>query len=116
MSGFTPTERLRAICLAFPEAQEQAFGGHTKPTWRVNGKIFALMEEQRDAVWFKAPPGGQAILIDVHPDTFFVPPYMGKNGWVGVRADSPDIDWDELHGLIAESYRLIAPKRLAARM
>lgn len=98
--------------MAFREAEEQAFGGHTRPTWRVNGKIFAMMEEQREAVWFKAPAGAQPILVEAHPDTFFVPPYVGHRGWVGVRVDLPGVDWDELRGLIAESYRMTAPKRL----
>ena len=109
------TERLRELCMAFPEAHEQAFGGHTKPTWRVTGKIFAMMEEQREVVWFKAPPGAQAILVEAHPETFFVPPYVGHRGWVGVRTDLPGIEWEELRGLIAESYQMTAPKRLLRR-
>ena len=49
------------------------------------------------------------------PDRFFVPKYVGPKGWVGVRLDlraAPD--WDEMAEMIAESYCLIAPARLAA--
>ncbi|HEY3191807.1 MAG TPA: MmcQ/YjbR family DNA-binding protein, partial [Solirubrobacterales bacterium] len=46
-------------------------------------------------------------------DPFFLPPYVGGKGWVGVRLDRPDTDWDEVAELIATSYCLIAPKRLA---
>jgi predicted DNA-binding protein (MmcQ/YjbR family) len=106
-------ERLRELCLRFPESQEQPFGGVTTPTWRVNGKIFAQWEPKPvEAVWFKAAPGGQSILVDSRPEVYFVPPYMGLVGWVGARLASDVLDWDELAELIDESYRLIAPKRL----
>jgi predicted DNA-binding protein (MmcQ/YjbR family) len=107
-------ERLRAICLAFPEATEQVFGGHTNPTWRVKGKIFADFSDGdgREAVWVKGAPGAQAILVGANPDRFFAPPYVGPKGWIGIWIDG-DVDWDEVASLIAESYRLVAPKKLA---
>ena len=103
------TERLREICLAFPEAHEDVFGGHTKPTWRVRGKIFAMMSENAEDVTFKAAPGAQDILVGAHPDSYYVPRYVGSKGWVGVHADRDNIDWDELAGLLFESYQMIAP-------
>ena len=42
-----------------------------------------------------------------------MPPYVGHNGWVGVRLDV-EIDWDKLADIVEESYRMTAPKRLAA--
>jgi len=44
-----------------------------------------------------------------------VPPYVGQHGWIGVWFDvKPDtIDWDELGDIVADSYQLTAPKRLA---
>ena len=106
----TPTEKLRDICMAFPEAEEQVFGGHTKPTWRVRGKIFAMMSEEVEDVTFKAAPGAQAILVGAHPGSYYVPRYVGSKGWVGVHADRDEVNWDELAGLLFESYQLIAPK------
>jgi predicted DNA-binding protein (MmcQ/YjbR family) len=47
------------------------------------------------------------------PSRFFVPAYVGHKGWLGARLDVSQ-DWTELTGLIQDSYRLIAPKRLAA--
>jgi predicted DNA-binding protein (MmcQ/YjbR family) len=47
--------------------------------------------------------------------SFFVPAYVGSKGWVGARLDIEQ-DWDELTELIHDSYRLIAPKRLAAQL
>ena len=110
-----PRDRLRAICLALPEAVEQEAWGD--PTWRVRGKIFA-MEKRGDgrlSVWLKAPPGAQDVLTAASPARFFVPPYVGHRGWIGVRLDTGP-DWDELARLVAQSWRMTAPKRLAAAL
>ena len=63
---------------------------------------------------FKAPPGSQEVLVGADPEQFFVPPYVGHKGWVGMRLDG-DPDWQEVATLVARSYRLIAPRRLAPR-
>lgn len=107
--------RLREICLALPEAVEKPFGGHTAPTFRVRAKMFAMTTEDGEATWLKAGPGVQEALVASAPERYFVPPYVGPKGWVGVRLDTGP-DWDELTELVEESYRLIAPKRLAARL
>ena len=110
-----PLAKLRTMCMAYPEAHEKVFGGHTIPTFRVRDKIFAQYEESegRPAVWCKAAPGAQAVLVGADPGRFFVPPYIGHAGWVGVRLDGA-VDWEHLAEMIEESYRLIAPKRLLA--
>ncbi len=112
-----PLSTLRAICLAFPEAAEQGFGGHeSSPTFRVRDKIFAMFTDDhhgdgRVAVWCKAPHGAQEVMVGSDPERFFVPPYVGPKGWIGVRLDRP-VDWDQLAGLVEESYRMTAPRRL----
>jgi predicted DNA-binding protein (MmcQ/YjbR family) len=108
-----PLDRLRAICLALPEATEA--GGVGDPTFRVRDKIFAMRHGVggRMSMWCKAPPGAQAALVGSDPERFFVPPYVGCHGWVGVWLDM-ELDWDEVAELIEESYRMTAPKRLAA--
>ncbi|GGO21925.1 phosphoribosylglycinamide formyltransferase [Microbispora rosea subsp. aerata] len=103
--------RLREICLALPEAVEKPFGGHTAPAYRVGDKMFAMTSEDGRSLTFKAGPGVQEALVASDPERFFVPPYVGRNGWVGARLDAEQ-DWDEIAGLIEDSYRLIAPKRL----
>jgi predicted DNA-binding protein (MmcQ/YjbR family) len=108
-----PTDRLRAICLALPDAIEMETWGD--PTFRVRGKIFA-MEKRGDgrlSVWCKAPPGSQMVLVGADPDRFFVPPYVGPKGWIGMRLDR-NPDWKEVAALVTRSYRLIAPKRFVA--
>lgn len=106
---------LRAICLALPEASEQ--GGVGNPTFKVRDKIFAMRHQMagRMSVWCKAPPGAQSALIQTSPHLFFVPPYVGHHGWVGMWLDV-DLDWDYIAELIEESYRMTAPKRLCARL
>lgn len=113
------TERLRSLCLALPEAHEKTAWGD--PIWRVQNKIFAMEKrgDGRVSLWCKAPEGSQAVLVGADPERFFVPPYVGHKGWVGVRLDEGAArigpDWDEVAALVRRSYVLVAPKRLAAR-
>jgi predicted DNA-binding protein (MmcQ/YjbR family) len=111
-----PTERLRAICLGLPEAEERETW--EIPTYRIRGKIFALesaMMDGRPNVWCKAQPGSQALLVGADPERFFVPPYLGHKGWVGMWLDRK-ADWKEVAELVRRSYRQIAPKKLAAKL
>jgi hypothetical protein len=113
----TPLERVRALCLALPEAEERPFGDHTQPAFRIRDKFFVLTSEDASSLTLKAPKGVQAILVESDPERFFVPKYVGHIGWVGVRLDgAASLDWDEVAELIAESYCLTAPKRLAAQV
>jgi predicted DNA-binding protein (MmcQ/YjbR family) len=107
--------RLRQICLAFPEASEQ--GGVGDPTFKVRGKIFAMRHRMdgRMSLWCKAPPGAQDVLVRAEPGRHFVPPYVGHHGWVGLWLDA-ETDWELAADLIEESYRMTAPKRLAAQL
>jgi hypothetical protein len=109
-----PIARLRALCLALPEAEERETWD--LPTFRVRGKIFAMAPGQgRDlAVWCKAPPGAQQVLVGADPDRFFAPPYVGPKGWIGIRLH-PAPDWAEVAGLVHRSWRLVAPKRLVVQ-
>lgn len=108
-------ERLRKICLALPEVDEKPFGGHTAPAFRVRDKLFVMTAE--DGTWMnlKGAPGVQQALIAGDPETFFVPRYTGKNGWIGVRLDRP-LDWDEVSELVEEAWRRTAPKRVVAQL
>lgn len=115
MSRPAISERLRDLCLALPAASDKLTWDH--PTYRVRDRIFA-MEVDRDrgpAVWLKAPPGSQAVLVGADPARFHIPPYVGPKGWVGVALDD-GLDWAELAVLVRRSYRLVAPKRLAAQL
>ena len=109
-------ERLRTICLALPEATEKVAWGD--PTWRVRNKIFTMqkgnVEGGTPSIWLKVEDGGQAVLVESKPERFFVPPYVGHKGWVGIDMARGRIPWGLVEELIRDSYRLIAPKRLTA--
>jgi predicted DNA-binding protein (MmcQ/YjbR family) len=111
----TPIARLRVLCMALPEAEERETWDI--PTFRVRDKIFAMAhpDKGRPSVWMKAPRGTQAILTEAAPDRFFSPPYVGHKGWIGVWLDV-DPDWDEMRALVERSWRMTAPKRLAATL
>jgi hypothetical protein len=106
---------LRRICLAFPEATERPFGGHRAPAFRVRDKLFLHLHEDGAAFTCKAPPGEQGLLVAADPDRYFVPAYVGHKGWVGVRLDA-GVDWEEVAELAEDSYRLVAPTTLVARL
>ena len=111
----TVVRNLRRICLAFPEATEKPFGGHDAPSFRVRDKLFLMLGESGETLTCKAGPGDQALLVASDPDRFFVPPYVGTKGWVGVRLGGR-VDWEEIAELAEDSYRLIAPRSLVARL
>ena len=110
----TPLERVRAICLALPEATERL--SHGAPTWFIAGKkTFVTFHDDHHGdgirgLWCAAPTGVQAELVDEEPERFYVPAYVGHRGWVGVRLDrSPD--WIEVAEIIEDAYRAVAGPR-----
>jgi hypothetical protein len=111
-----PLTKLRKLCLDLPEACEvEAWG---EPTFRAPKKMFAMFASAkthhgrgRPAVWFKATREDQARMIEAAPDCYFVPPYVGKSGWVGAWLDDV-ADWDEITEFLRDAYRSVAPKRL----
>ena len=113
-----PLPTLRRLCLALPETTERL--SHGEPTWFVRGKKTFVTyadhhHDDRLAFWCAAPPGAQEMLVEAAPERFFVPPYVGHRGWLGVRLDVP-VDWDEIADLVTDAYRQVAPKRLLAEL
>ena len=108
-------QRLQAICLALPEAEERQTW--EVQTFRVRDKIFAMYGEggEGQRVTCKAPPGVQQILVGSDPARFYVPPYVGHKGWIGIRLDD-SADWAEIGSLLERSYRMTAPKKLLASL
>jgi hypothetical protein len=109
--------RVTKICLALPEADREYNGQHA--SFRIKKKTFAyyLDDHHGDgivAITCKVLAGENLALIAANPARFYMPSYIGPKGWVALRLDTADIDWDEVGELIAGSYLQIAPKRLAA--
>ena len=110
--------RLLEICLALPDAEAVTPSGDFR-TCFVRGKKFAyyLDDHHGDgivSVCCKTGLIAQAELVAAEPERFYVPAYIGHRGWVAVRLDLASVDWDEVSELVRESYRAVAPKRLAA--
>ena len=111
-------ERIRRTCLALPEVIERL--SHGAPTFFVRGKrafVMVLTDHHGDgrfAIWCAAPDGLQRMLVEADPERFFVPPYVGHRGWLGVRLDR-SLDWDELTGIVEDAFAEIAPRALVER-
>jgi hypothetical protein len=109
--------RIREICLTLPETSERL--SHGAPTFFVRGKRAFLMVltdhhgDGRFAIWCAAPDGVQQLLEEADPERFFVPPYVGHRGWLGVRLDR-GLDWNELAGIAEDAYAEVAPAKLVA--
>jgi len=111
-------ETLRRLCLALPEATERL--SHGEPTWFVRDKKTFVTcadhhHDDRVAFWCAAPDGAQEALVAAHPERFFVPPYVGHRGWLGVWLDVA-VDWDEIEDLVVAAYRVVAPRKLVTEL
>jgi len=114
VTGRTILDRVRERCLLLPETSERL--SHGQPTFYVRRKTFVMYldnhhDDGRLALWCAAPEGMQHALVDDDPERYFVPPYVGHRGWLGVRLDR-DLTWDEVAGAIEDAYLTVAPRRL----
>ena len=110
MSEGPPIERVRGLCQAWPEVTERV--SHGEPTWFHRDKrSFATgadhHHDDRVAVWLAAPPGARDALVEAEPERYFVPPYVGHRGWIGVYLDVT-VDWETLEELVGSAYHTIA--------
>ena len=110
----SPLSRIRKICRALPDTQEvEAWG---EPTFRVENKIFAMYASATNhhgagqhSIWLMSTPVNQSLMVQAKPKRFFVPPYVGTVGWVGVRLDGR-VNWREVTELVKDAYELRAVK------
>lgn len=101
-------DTLRRAALSLPEAVEQETWGSA--TFRVRSRIFVMLSDDGRDAWVKSTFDEQRALTSMDPDTFFVPPYVGSKGWLGVRIRT--VDAGEMRELLTEAWRMTAPKRL----
>ena len=109
--------RVRELALALPESAERP--SHGSPGFHIaKGKFFAYFwhnHHGNDETIVIVKTGGreeQAMLIEMDPDCYFSPPYLGPSGWVAMRLDRADTDWDRIGDRIAQSWEMVAPRRL----
>lgn len=111
-------DRVAKIVSGLPEATSS---GDPHLTLAVRRKTFGYFLDDHHGdgivgVALKAAAGEQEALIRSDPTRFYMPAYLGSKGWVGVRLDVGEVDWDEVRELIIEAYRLQAPRRLVAQL
>ncbi|GAA4489061.1 MmcQ/YjbR family DNA-binding protein [Rhodococcus olei] len=125
MTAPRPLDRLRELCLRLPEATERI--SHGEPAWFVRRapQFVTYAERHHDdrvAFWAAAPPGAQADWVSRDPERFFVPPYVGGRGWIGVHLDvgpngvPTQRDWQDIEDIVDDAYRTVAPATLRARL
>ncbi len=112
--GSATHEAVRAACLWLPEAEE--FLSHGSPNFRVRGKTFATYVvnhhgDRKVGLWLPAAPGAQEHHVRSDPENFYVPPYVGPRGWLGVRLDR-GLAFKRVIVLVREAYELVAPRAL----
>jgi hypothetical protein len=108
---------VRKICLGLPDTEEKIAWG--EPTFRVHGKLFAMFSNNhhgdgRIAVWCNAPLGAQQDLVAADPEHFFVPPYVGVGGWIGINLNTK-LPTGALAAILEQAYRTTEEKRSAAK-
>jgi len=105
--------QVRTISFRFPGTSEKV--SHGAPAFFVRGRMFAMFADDhhgdgRVAVWCKSSADEQQRRVGEAPERFFVPPYVGVSGWVGVRLDRADVDWGELAIVLEEAWLAAAPR------
>ncbi len=113
-------DRLRELCCSLPEVSCEPYG-ERHAAFKVRKKSFAYFlnhhhDDGKISLCAKAAPGRQQELVKAHPQRYYVPAYLGPSGWVSLRLDLPQLEWDEVFERVVEAYRLLAPRRLAEGM
>lgn len=109
---------MREVCLSFPEAEEVA--SHGFPDFRIRGKTFATYVvnhhgDRRVCLWLNAPSGAQEHYSKSEPRHFFIPPYVGPRGWLGVHLNK-GLSWQRIAALARQAYEKVAPAALTKSM
>jgi len=112
----TISDAVSEVCLSFPEAEEGT--AHGSPHYHVRGKTFAMYTinhhgDGRISLWLNSPPGAQEIHVKGEPKHFFVPPYVGPRGWLGVHLNK-GLSWKRIAVLVREAYEKVAHPKLRA--
>ena len=110
------SQAVREVVLSFPETEETV--SHGSPTFKVRGKTFATYSinhhgDGRVALTLNSPPGAQQLYTEMEPEYYFVPPYTGPRGWLGIDLNK-DLSWQTIATRVREAYEKTAPAELIA--
>lgn len=108
-------ETVRCICLGMPKTEEIVSHGY--PHFKVAGKGFATYSvnhhgDGKVALLLNMTVDSQQMLVESAPKYFYVPPYSGTKGWVGIELNK-DLSWDRVSQLARDAYIRVAPAALA---
>lgn len=114
----TAFARVSSLCLALPEVERQLQGRHAD--FRVRSRPFAYFLDDHHgdgivSVCCRSEPGENVDRAGRDPARFYLPAYIGKRGWFGIRLDAAQVDWEDVGKAISLSWRLAAPGALVAR-
>ena len=117
-SAIRRRERMIKICHSLPEVSHEVVGDE-HIAFRIRKKIFGyyLFDHHGDGIIAfscKSSLNEQRRLVREDPDSFFVPAYVGPRGWVAIRLDLDEVDWETVSELARQAYQSIAPRKLAA--
>lgn len=110
-------ERIRAICMSFPEAAEKL--SHGSPAFFIEkGKVYAYYwhnhhgDGHTSVIVKTSGREEQAMLVEMDPEFYHVPPYLGPSGWIAMELNGDATDWERVGDRIAMSWEMVAPRRL----
>ncbi len=116
--------QVNRLALALPETHFRP--SHGSPGWRVgsekSGKYFAHFSAHHhgsDAIGVLVKTGSideLETLCEEQPEIYWKPAYYGASGWIGVRLNRANVDWDHVAEWLERSWRSVAPKRLTKLM
>lgn len=111
----TISEAVHALCLAFPDTE--VVESHGSPNFKVAGKTYATFTvnhhgDGRVALNVASPAGAQQLYTEMEPEFYFVPPYVGHKGWLGIELNN-GIPWSSVIKRTAEAWEHVAPAALA---
>ena len=110
-------DRVRKLCLSLPETFEKL--SHGEATFFVKKRTFVMFSTNHHgdgnySIVCNAPEGAQEILTINDPDNFYVPPYVGGAGWIGVRLDR-GIAWKIVASVVTDAYNVTLAKQTRKR-
>ncbi len=109
--------QLVEILSSLPEVEIQELGAHLGLRIRKKSLGYYQFDHHGDgmiSLVCRSNLNEQRRLIQSDPETFFVPDYVGSRGWIGMRLDLDEVDWETATELLKRAYQEIAPRKLAA--
>ena len=110
--------RVERLCEAYPDTEAANRYDNEHRSLEVAGKRFGYFlvdhfgDDGRSGLALKAAPGVQDTLVEEDPDTYWVPAFVGRHGWLGIRLDLEEPDWEQVAEFIRDAWLLAAPKKV----